>query len=109
MLCLLFSAVLSDSFMVTKINSTAVLASWTQDSNELVQVYYTLYYVGTSSSDKMRREAVGEMEMIFPGHSSFGIIDGLNSLMDYTFQLSVTYNVSGALIEGSRTSKVLAG
>ena len=94
--------------MVTEINSTAVLASWTQDSSELVQVY-TIYYVGTSSSGKRRREAVGEMEKAFPGHSSFGIIGGLSPLMDYTFQLSVTYNVSGALIEGSRTPKILAG
>ena len=94
--------------MVTKINSTAVLASWTQDSNEFLQVY-TIYCIGTSLSGKRRREAEGEMEKTFPGNSSFGIIGGLNPLMDYTFQLSITYDVSGELIEGSRTPKVLAG
>ena len=94
--------------MVTEINGTAVLASWTQDSSELVQVY-TIYYIGASSSGRRRREAEGEMEKIFPGDSSFGIIGGLNPLMDYTFQLSVPYSVSGALIEGSRTPKIMAG
>ena len=103
-----FSAVLSASFMVTEINSTAVLASWTQDNSEVVQVY-TIYYVGTSSSGRRRREEEGEMKKTFPGHTSFGIIGGLNPLMDYTFQLSVTYNVSGALIEGSRTPKIFSG
>ena len=94
--------------MVAKINSTAVLASWTQDSSELVQVY-TIYYVSTSLSGRKKREAEGEMEKMFPGDSSFGIIDGLSPLMDYTFQLSVTYNVNGGMMEGSRTPKILAG
>ena len=94
--------------MVTKINNTAVLASWMQDSSELAKVY-TLYYIGSSSSGKRRREAMGEMEKAFPGYTSFGIISGLSPLMDYTFQLSVTYNVTGALIEGRRTPKFQPG
>ena len=103
-----FSAVLSTSFMVTKINSTAVLASWTPDSSELLQAY-TLYYVGTSTSSRRRRETEGEMKKMFPGHSTYGILNGLNPLMDYTFQLSVTYNINDALFEGSRTPKIPAG
>ena len=94
--------------MVTEINSTAVLASWTQESSELLQ-NYTIYYIGTSSSGRRRREAEGEMEKMFPGHTSFGIIGGLSPFLDFTFQLSVTYNVSSALIEGRRTPKILAG
>ena len=102
------SAILSSSFMVTKINSTAILATWMQDCSEFFHVY-TIYYVGTSSSGKRRRAAEGEMEKTFPGNSSFGKIGGLNPLMNYTFQLSVTYKVSGVLIEGRRTQKILAG
>ena len=94
--------------MVTKINSTAVLTNWTQDSSEFLQAY-TVYYAGTPLSGKKRREAEGEMKKLFPAGSSFGIIDGLNSQMGYTFQLSATYNINGAVYEGSRTPKIPAG
>ena len=103
-----FSAVLSASFLVTKINGTAAIASWAQDSSEFLQAY-TVYYVGTSISGKKRTAVEGEMKKLFPGGSSFGTIDGLNPLMDYTFQLSITYNINGVVFEGSRTHKIPAG
>ena len=91
-----------ENFQTTRINDTAVRATWQRIESDAVK-RYTVYYYGTS---RMKRQ-VNLGSKNFSASVSEGIITDLDPNLDYTFSLTVTFTLGGVEYEGEETNPIL--
>ena len=81
-------------FNITELNTTSVRVTWIPITTTGVIHYYNVYYM---SSDGV----IGSVT--FPDNTSEGVIGGLDPNLDYTFAISVTFDINGVMHEGERS------
>uniref|UniRef100_A0A1X7V9Q1 Uncharacterized protein n=1 Tax=Amphimedon queenslandica TaxID=400682 RepID=A0A1X7V9Q1_AMPQE len=88
-----------------KLSSTAVRAEWGSVAGASD---YTVYYESTSSSSRKKRLVETGMR-VFPGDTTEGLIGGLDPNLNYSFSISISFNVNGIIYEGERTQPIPPG
>ena len=86
-------------FNITELNTTSVRVTWVPITTTGVIHYYNVYYM--SSDGRKRQTDIGSVT--FPGNTSEGVIGGLDPNLDYTFAISVTFDINGVMHEGERS------
>ena len=90
---------------VRSLNASAVNVSWSRTSEDIshFKVYFSL--ISTPEGGQSRRQ--GPTSAVeFPGSTSWGVIDGLQSGAEYQFQVSAVIMFPGTVREGLRSTSL---
>ena len=89
--------------LAVSVNSTAVLVAW--DAVEVASVLrYTVYYERVEGDQRGGLDGSKD----FPTSATFGIITGLSTGLQYSFQVTVFVEVLGQAYEGGRLEGKMA-
>ena len=70
---------------------------------------YTVVYSPVSQRRKRQEKEEEEEEMVFPGTVTSAVITGLDSSVNYQFQVFATVIVNGRILEGERSTSEATG
>ena len=93
-----------EGVVVLSLNDTSVMVSW--DALVIPGHPIDNYTVVYSPVSQRRKRQEEEEEMVFPGTVTSAVITGLDSSVNYQFQVFATVIVNGETLEGERSSVV---
>ena len=92
---------------MVSLSDTSVMVSW--DALVIPGHPIDSYTVVYSPVSQRRKRQEDEEEMVFPGTVTSAVITGLDSSVNYQFQVFATVIVNGQTLEGERSTTATTG